>query len=116
MLKLLTPNFFIQSEKLLIPLLAILLPVVLGTGLYYAGVTFEKDGSFIVVKDLNGNEISNNTVLSVGINDYIPAVFDTYFPSTNSIKPLTDAETVINFLEQVNSQVNYGSSNNYFKY
>ena len=87
-----------------------------GTGLYYAGVTFEKDGSFIVVKDLNGNEISNNTVLSVGINDYIPAVFDTYFPSTNSIKPLTDAETVINFLEQVNSQVNYGSSNNYFKY
>jgi heme exporter protein C len=36
MLKLLTPNFFIQAEKLFIPLLAALLPIVLGAGLYYA--------------------------------------------------------------------------------
>ena len=36
MLKLLTPNFFIQAERLFIPLLAVLLPVLLGVGIYYA--------------------------------------------------------------------------------
>ena len=36
MLKLQTPNFFIKAEKLLIPLLVILLPAILGIGLYYA--------------------------------------------------------------------------------
>ena len=36
MLKLLTPNFFIKAERLLIPILLLALPGILGIGLYYA--------------------------------------------------------------------------------
>lgn len=86
------------------------------TGLYYAGVTFQKSNSTIIVSDLNGNIIPDTTVLTVGVNDYIPAVFDTYFPDSKIVSTSTDAETVINYLEQINEQINYATSNNYFKY
>ena len=87
-----------------------------GAGFYYSGVTFERSGDDIIVRDLSGNLISDTTSLTVGLNDYIPAVFDTYFPATNQTSTQTDAETVINYLQQKNSQINYTSSNNYFRY
>ncbi|PCJ24346.1 MAG: heme transporter HemC [Rickettsiales bacterium] len=36
MIKLLTPNFFIKIEKVLLPILTICLPITIGIGLYYA--------------------------------------------------------------------------------
>ncbi len=87
-----------------------------GTGLYYAGVTFEKVNADIVVRDLNGTIIPDATSLTVGVNDYIPAVYDMYFPASKIVSTKTDAETVIGYLENINSQVNYSGSNNYFRY
>jgi len=87
-----------------------------GAGFYYSGVIFENINGVFNVKDLDGNIISNNTILTVGMNDYIPAVYDTYFPDNGSVQPHTDAETVIFYLEEINSQVNYPNSNNYFRY
>lgn len=87
-----------------------------GSGFYYAGVIFEKSNNNVIVKDLNGNILSDRTILSVGVNDYIPAVFDTYFPTSNTVKAETDAETVINYLEKTSTQINYSSSNNFFRF
>ncbi|NOQ92539.1 MAG: hypothetical protein GQ552_07475 [Flavobacteriaceae bacterium] len=86
-----------------------------GSGFYYSGVKFENSNGSIDVKDLNGNIIPDNTILSVGLNDYIPAVYDVYFPNNGIVQPQTDAETVISYLEEINSEVNYSNSN-YFKF
>ena len=87
-----------------------------GSGFYYSGVKFENINGVFNVKDLDGNIISDNTILSVGLNDYIPAVYDTYFPDNGQVQPQTDAETVILYLEEINSEVDYPNSDNYFRY
>ena len=87
-----------------------------GSGFYYAGVIFQKGNNDVIVKDLQGNIISDNTVLKVGVNDYVPAVFDMYFPTTSLVQPETDAETVIKYLKQTSKKINYSTSNNYFRY
>lgn len=86
-----------------------------GSGFYYAGVKFEKIGDDIQVKDLDGNIIADETVLSVGVNDYVAAVFDSYF-NNGIVKQQTDADTVISYLENINDQVNFPNSDNYFRY
>ena len=87
-----------------------------GSGFYYAGVIFEKGNNEVIVKDLSGNIIADNTVLKVGVNDYVPAVFDSYFPTTSLVQPETDAETVIKYLKQTSTKINYSAGNNYFRY
>jgi len=87
-----------------------------GSGFYYSGVKFENIEGIINVEDLDGNKLSDETILSVGVNDYIPAVYDVYFPADGAIQPLTDAEIVISYLEEMNDQVNYSSCENYFRY
>ena len=72
-----------------------------GDGFYYAGVIFQKSNNEVVVKYLNGTVIPDSTVLTVGVNDYIPAVHDTYFTSSKIVSSQTDAETVISYLKQV---------------
>ena len=87
-----------------------------GSGFYYSGVKFENINGDFNIKDLDGNIIPDNTILSVGVNDYIPAVYDAYFPTNGIIQPQTDAETVILYLKEIESQVNYPNSDNYFRY
>lgn len=86
------------------------------SGFYYSGVVFEKDMNDINVYNLNGDLIPDSTILTVGLNDYIPAVFDDYFPSSNIVSSKTDAETVISYLKEINNNVNYSTSDNYFKF
>ena len=86
------------------------------SGFYYSGVKFENSNGTIDVKDLNGNLIPDNTILSVGLNDYIPAVYDAYFPTDGIVQTQTDAEVVISYLEEIDNQVDYPNSDNYFKY
>jgi 5'-nucleotidase/UDP-sugar diphosphatase len=86
------------------------------SGFYYSGIQIEQISSDIQIKDLSGNIIADNTVLSIGINDYIPAVYDSYFPTSGEVQSLTAAETLIFYLEYINDQVNYPDSNRYFRY
>ncbi len=86
------------------------------SGFYYSGLQIEQVGSDIYIKDLHGNIYSDDTVISIGINDYIPAVHDTYFPVIGEIQSLTSAETIIYYLENINDQVDYTDSNCYFRY
>ena len=86
------------------------------SGFYYSGIHIERIGNNIVVEDLNGTIIPDATVLSLGTNDYIPAVYENYFPINGSVQSLTAAETLISYLETINSQVNYPNCDHYFKY
>ena len=85
-------------------------------GFYYSGIQIEQNGVNISIKYLDGNIIPDNTILTIGINDYIPAVYDNCFPANGNTQALTAAETLIAYLETINSEVNYPVCDCYFKY
>lgn len=85
-------------------------------GLYYAGLTIEQSGDSIIIKNENGDILSDNTSITLGLNDYIPAVHSNYFTSTPTTKEFTTAETIINYLNNNSTPVNYTQYSNYFKY
>lgn len=86
------------------------------SGFFYSGIQIEQIGNDVQINDIDGNLIPDNTVLSIGINDYIPAVYDNYFPANGNIQSFTTAEALIFYLENINSQVNYPDCDHYFKY
>ena len=85
-------------------------------GLYFSGVEINQLGSEIEIRDFNNSILSDNTILTLGTNDYIPAVYDSYFPHSGSIQELTAAETIISYLENINDQVSYPSCVRFFRY
>ena len=87
-----------------------------GSGFYYSGIQLQQNGNDIQITDLSGVSIPDNTILTLGTNDYLPAVYENYFPLNGTIQTLTDAETVISYLETMNSQVNYPNCNHFFRY
>ena len=87
-----------------------------GSGFYYSGIQIRQTVSEIQILDLDGNVLPDQTMLTVGINDYIPAVYEEYFPESGNTQPLTAAETLISYLVNINSQVNYPNCDHYFRY
>jgi len=85
-------------------------------GFYYSGIQLEQDGSNIIVRDLENNVLSGSHILSIGINDYIPAVYDNYFPSQGDVQGYTTAEAIIYYLKNMNGQVDYPDCGRYFRY
>ncbi|MCG8582248.1 MAG: bifunctional metallophosphatase/5'-nucleotidase [Bacteroidales bacterium] len=86
------------------------------SGFYYSGISIEQNDQSIVIRNLNGSELPDETLLTVGINDFIPAVHDDYFPETGELQPLTAAYTLMAYLENGDGQVNYQNCNRYFRY
>ncbi|MFT5619340.1 MAG: 5'-nucleotidase/UDP-sugar diphosphatase [Arenicella sp.] len=86
------------------------------SGFYYSGSQISQNGDKVEIRSSNGTLLTDNTMLSIGINDYIPAVNDAYFPSNPSIQPFTTADALIYYLENTKSQVNYPSCGQYFRY
>ena len=87
-----------------------------GSGFYYSGVQIEQIGNEALIMDLNGRILLDETELTVGINDYVPAVHDDYFPSNGEIQPLSSAESLIYYLENIDGVVNYPNCENYFRF
>ena len=87
-----------------------------GAGFYYSGVHIEQQNTDIKISDLNGNELHDQAILRLGSNDYIPAVYDNYFPTNGEVQSLTAAETIISYLEEINSEVDYENCERYFRY
>jgi 2',3'-cyclic-nucleotide 2'-phosphodiesterase (5'-nucleotidase family) len=87
-----------------------------GSGFYYSGIQIEQIGNDVQIKDLSNTILPDNTMLTLGTNDYIPAVYDTYFPTNGNIQSLTAAETIISYLENINDQVNYTNCIYFFRY
>lgn len=84
--------------------------------LCYSGIQIEQIGSNVQINNFNGNIIPDSTFLTVGINDYIPAVYDSYFPANRNIQPFTTAEAIMFYLRNINNEVNYPNCARYFKY
>ena len=84
--------------------------------LCYSGVEIEQIDSDIQIRDYAGNIISDDVILTVGINDYISAVYDNYFPETGNVQPYTTAEALMFYLRNINSDVNYPDCGRYFRY
>ena len=86
------------------------------SGFYYSGIQINQRGSIVEIKDKFGNVLNDAAVITVGVNDYIPAVHDNYFPTNNDVQNLTAAESIIYFLQNIKSEVNYPSCGNFFRY
>ncbi len=85
-------------------------------GFFYAGIEIEQNGAEIFIKTQTGEELEDDVMLSVGINDYIAAVYENYFTGQGTIQGLTAAETIIAFLKDIDDQVNYPECLRYFRY
>ena len=82
----------------------------------FSGIHIEQAGHFIHITDMDGNTIPDDTILSVGINDYIPAVMDAYFPAGRDVQDYTTAEALIYYLDNMSDVVSYPDCNRYFRY
>ncbi|WP_421873148.1 bifunctional metallophosphatase/5'-nucleotidase [Marinoscillum sp.] len=88
-----------------------------GAGLHVSGLEFERNGQDLTVYDEAGNAYADDDLVTIGINDYIPAVHDTYFPLEKAeIKNYTTAEAIIGYLQTINSTVDEEGCNQYFSY
>lgn len=85
-------------------------------GFYYSGIQIEQNQQEILMRDLSNRVLSDQSILSVGVIDYLPAVYDQYFPPAGNIQTLNDAETIISYLLEIDNQVNYPSCTHYFRY
>jgi len=87
-----------------------------GSTFYYSGVEIVQDGTMINLYDMDGDLLADSHVLTVGINDYIPAVHDEFFPEDGVIQDYTTAEILIDYLKTESNPVNYPACDNIFRY
>jgi 5'-nucleotidase/UDP-sugar diphosphatase len=87
-----------------------------GSGVYYSGIRISQEANSVVIRDMNNTVIPYSTILRVGINDYIPAVYDNYFPAVGDIQAYSTAEAIMYYLENINDQVNYPDCEHFFIY
>jgi len=85
-------------------------------GFYYSGVKIERVGNEIEIRDVNNDLIADETVLRLGINDYIPAVYDNFFTTPGEDQGYTTAEALLYYLKNINDQVLYSNCDRYFDY
>ncbi len=82
----------------------------------YSGIQIEQLDSDIEISYPNGDIIPDTTFLTIGINDYIPAVNDSYFPLDRNVQSFTTAEAIMYYLKNINSLMNYPVCDNDFLY
>jgi len=87
-----------------------------GAGFYYSGVQIEQNQNSVVIRDLSNNILDDSIILDIGINDYIPAVYPSFFPEAVEIQDYTTAQALIYYLQNMNDQVNYTDCDNYFRF
>ncbi|MDX2415017.1 MAG: bifunctional UDP-sugar hydrolase/5'-nucleotidase [Bacteroidales bacterium] len=87
-----------------------------GAGLNYSGIIIENDlDGRIIFKRESGTLISDEEILTIGINDYIPAVYKNYFANP-TVSGLTTAEHIIEILRVNPTLPDYSGCNRYYKY
>jgi len=79
-----------------------------GLAISFTGLKIALENEQVVFRDSNDNLLPDNHMIMLGINDFIPALYDEYFPIEDAIvKPLTTAETIIDYLENNQPTVNF---------
>lgn len=85
-----------------------------GAGMHYSGIIIEDDGGGgIIIKSPGGDILADNTTLTLGLNDYIPAVYNEWFTGDPIIDDNTCAELIIDYIRNTGT-ISYSSCNNYF--
>ena len=75
--------------------------------MHFTGVDISNSGGSLSFKDENGNELDDNTMLRLGMNDYIAAIYEDYFPFEEAeIRNKTTAESIIDYLDAA-GEVNF---------
>lgn len=88
-----------------------------GAGLYYSGIIVETDQhGHIIIRDADGYEYPDDTVLSVAINDYIPMVYEEYFPDPVEDYKMTTADAMIAYVRNLTEPLHYVSCDRFFRY
>lgn len=79
-----------------------------GARFFFSGINVsDADGDFQIV-DADGVPLPDDQELTMGVNDYIPAVFDDYFDFADAdIRPYTTAEAIIGYLQSINSTIDF---------
>ena len=86
------------------------------SGFFYAGLVIERSGDDLIIKKADGTVLEDGFSLTIGLNDYIPAVHDAYFPSDVDIQDKTSAETLMYYLENIENEIDYDRCERYFRY
>lgn len=87
-----------------------------GVGLHVSGVSLTRVGDEIEMKDESGNTIGDDVSLTLGSNDYIPAVFESYFPFEEAdVRSVTTVETILQYLD-ANPTVDFEGCDQFFRY
>jgi len=88
-----------------------------GISMAFTGVQLETQGNDVVIKDTAGNVLADDVMLKLGINDFIAALYDDFFPIDEAeLLPLTTAETIIEYLLTVNSRVNFEGCERFYRF
>ncbi|HCC71788.1 MAG TPA: hypothetical protein DEQ09_11655 [Bacteroidales bacterium] len=88
-----------------------------GAGLYYSGVIIENDfAAGVVIKDEEGNIYPGDHVLSIAINDYIPTVYEDYFPDPVEVYDMITADAMIAWVRSLSEALSYDGCDRYFRY
>ena len=89
------------------------------TGLWiaYTGYDIQRSGDNILFTDDSGNEISDSEVIRLGVNDFIPALYEEYFSIDNAeIQTKTTAEQLIDYLTETQNTINFEGCDRRFAY
>lgn len=88
-----------------------------GAGFYYSGVILENQpGLGVIIKDEKGNVLDDSQVLSIAINDYLPEIYDDYFPEPSVIYDISTADAMIQYVRSMTEPLLYESCNRFFRY
>ena len=88
-----------------------------GAAFYYSGVIIETGPSgAVVIKDPAGTVYSDDHILSLAINDYIPAVYEEYFGEPSHTFDMTTADAIISYTRGLEEPLSYDSCKRYFRY
>lgn len=81
-----------------------------GARFHFAGINIDTRNNDFQIVDENGVPLPDDQKLTMGVNDYIPAIYDSFFNMQEAdIKSYTTAEAVIGYLQNINSTINFSN-------
>ncbi len=86
------------------------------SGFYYHGVEIRRENGAVQLYNSNSGLLDDQSVLSVAVNDYVAAVHSDFFGPNGDFLSYTSAECLIYYLQSIESEVDYSSSECYFRF
>ena len=83
----------------------------------FTGMSITRSGDEIVISDSSGNLIDDTASITLGMNSFIPALYEDYFPFDDAdIKDFTTAEALVDYLIDDQNTINFEDRNRLFAY